>query len=105
MCEFDHIALCVKDYDWYIKFFETVFEMKIKRETGQKPERKLWFDKGIQLIECEERKVSGTFYDHIAFKAENKEKIYERLRAMGGKEYLQKENWFTVRDSLVVEIL
>lgn len=105
MCEFDHIALCVKDYDWYINFFETVFEMKIKRETGQKPERKLWFDKGIQLIECEEIETPGTLYDHVAFKAENKEEIYVRLKALDCKKYLQKENWFIVKETLIVEIL
>ena len=69
------------------------------------PERKVWFDKGIQLIESKEKPIPGTLYDHIAFKADDKEVIYTRLKAQGGKEYLQKENWFIVRDALVVEIL
>ena len=105
MCKLDHVALCVKEYDWYISFFENVFEMKIKKESGAEPERKVWFDKGMPLIESKEKPIPGTLYDHIAFKADDKEVIYTRLKAQGCKEYLQKENWFIVRDALVVEIL
>ena len=47
----NHVAFSVADIEWHIHFFEEVFEMTLKKELGNSPNRKLWMNQGIQLIE------------------------------------------------------
>ena len=48
----EHMALRVKDLDWHIRFFEDVFDMPVRMELGEAPNRKVWLHAGIQLNEA-----------------------------------------------------
>lgn len=51
MAKIDHAAIRTASYEDAQKFFEDVFEMHMWREIGEKPERKCWYEEGIQLRE------------------------------------------------------
>lgn len=36
-----HASISVRDFDWYVDFFSTVFEMTVERIRGEKPSRQL----------------------------------------------------------------
>ena len=67
MAKIDHAAIRTASYEDAQKFFEDVFEMHMWREIGEKPERKCWYEEGIQLCEREEIDTEGeNGYDHIS---------------------------------------
>jgi predicted enzyme related to lactoylglutathione lyase len=70
-CRIDHIAIMVSDFEWYRFLFETVFEMKVRKTTGEIPSRQLWFEEGIQMIECAEVSTEKSSVDHISFAVED----------------------------------
>jgi predicted enzyme related to lactoylglutathione lyase len=41
--QLNHTALNVNDFDWYLNFFQEVFDMEIQKERGGIPNRQLWF--------------------------------------------------------------
>ena len=61
-----HVALNIADMDWYVSFFQDVFGMTVQRTAGEKPNRRLWFHKGIQLNECKSELVCGNAIDHFS---------------------------------------
>ena len=64
MAKIDHAAIRTASYEDAQKFFEDVFEMHMWREIGEKPERKCWYEEGIQLCEREEIDTEGENDDH-----------------------------------------
>ena len=55
----EHMALRVKDLDWHIRFFEDVFDMPVRMELGEAPNRKVWgFGKGLSFRS--KRTAAGT---------------------------------------------
>ena len=44
----EHMALRVKDLDWHIRFFEDVFDMPVRMELGEAPNRKVWLHAEIK---------------------------------------------------------
>ena len=60
----DHVALNVRDFEWYLNFFEEVFNMKEEKRQGDMPYRKFWLDGGIQLCECQVETGSAGPMDH-----------------------------------------
>ena len=63
-----HVALSVKDFDWYVDFFSKVFEMTVEKTRGEKPSRILWFSQGIQINEESEdlHMTQPAVCDHIS---------------------------------------
>ena len=79
MAKIDHAAIRTASYEDAQKFFEDVFEMHMWREIGEKPERKCWYEEGIQLCEREEIDTEGeNGYDHISIAVDSVEETMEK---------------------------
>ncbi len=102
----DHVALNVTDIEWYWSFFESVFGMNIVKKKAENGLRKIWFQEGIQLIETDTEHIDkGNFLNHIAIKADDKETIYRRLNKLSEVKCIKSDNWFCVKDNLIIEIV
>lgn len=100
-----HSALNVKDFNWYVSFFEDVFEMSIRQTRGAVPNRKLWFHQGIQLNECPNNTTAGTLYDHIGISTDNPEEVLSRALKKGCVQIPDKPRWFRLPDGIVIELM
>lgn len=101
----DHVALSVNEFDWYVDFFQTVFYMEIEKKAGEYPNRKIWFDQGIQLNESIKQGVAGELYHHIAIRVANPKMTYEKLDKIACKKSNKSDNWYIIKDVLLIEIL
>lgn len=99
-----HVALNVKDYDWYCRFFEEVFEMTVERERGEAPHRQIWFLEGIQLNEAKEAEEMGNMYSHIGIACDDWDTVIERAIARGCRQYETKKHWFDMPDGFAIEL-
>lgn len=99
-----HVALNVKDYDWYFRFFEEVFEMTVEREKGEAPKRQVWFNEGIQLNEVDDMGEMGSMYSHIGIASDDWDTVIERAVARGCKQYTDKKHWFDMPDGFAIEL-
>ena len=79
----DHVALNVRDFEWYLNFFEEVFGMKEVKRQGDMPYRKFWLDGGIQLCECQVDTGSAGPMDHICFVSDDVDAVIEAAKARG----------------------
>lgn len=63
-----HISLAVKDFDWYVNFFQEVFAMTVERTQGEAPKRQLWFAEGVQINEVADDRQSPALaaVDHFS---------------------------------------
>ena len=98
-----HVALNVKDYDWYVRFFEEVFEMTVERQKGEAPKRQVWFNEGIQLNEVEDMGEMGSMYSHIGIASDDWDTVIERAVARGCTQYADKKHWFDMPDGFAIE--
>ena len=89
----NHIALNVKDFDWYEHFFRTVCSMNSYREDGVSPNRKIWFSEGIQLNETTEELPVKGIYDHVS-----------AAKAAGCTDVPGKSHWFMLPNGVKVEV-
>lgn len=102
----DHIALNISEIEWYWSFFESVFGMTIAKQKTDNGCRKIWFDEGIQLIETKtDCNNNGKFFDHIAIRTDDKDTIYRRLNNLNEVKCIKSDNWFCVKDKLIIEIV
>ena len=99
-----HVALNVKDYDWYVRFFEEVFEMTVERQKGEAPKRQVWFNEGIQLDEVEDMGEMGSMYSHIGIASDDWDTVIERAVARGCTQYADKKHWFDMPDGFAIEL-
>ena len=68
----DHIAIDVKDPDWYIHFFEECFGETVVKTAGTK----VWLKDGIQVNKTEEeRSCAG----HVAFVVDDYEECLKKI--------------------------
>lgn len=102
--EIHHVALNVKDYDWYLKFFTEVFEMTVEREKGEIPNRQVWFNEGIQLNEVSDMGVHGGMYSHIGIASDDWDTIIERAKSFGCTQYEVKKHWFDTPEGYAIEL-
>jgi len=103
----DHVCLAVKDIDAAIRFYSEVFGMSVFQALGAAPERKVWLDGGVQLVEAAEVTAGGGT-DHFALnvpEAEHEE-ICARAAAFGCKQVEGKKlhQWLTLPDGQVLEL-
>ncbi len=95
----DHIAIDVKDPDWYIHFFEECFGETVVKTAGTK----VWLKDGIQVNKTEEeRSCAG----HVAFVVDDYEECLKKIYkyedvhpSEGGY------NWPCLPNGLVIEVL
>lgn len=100
----NHVALNVKDFDWYVNFFRTVCGMNSYREDDVAPNRKIWFTEGIQLNETTEDLPVKGIYDHFGFHADDVAAFVSAAKAAGCGDVPGKGHWFTLPNGVKVEV-
>ena len=100
----DHAALNVRDLEWYLNFFEEVFNMKEEKRQGDMPYRKFWLDGGIQLCECQVDTGSAGPMDHICFVSDDVDAVIEAAKARGCITVPYKPTWFILPNGVVIEM-
>ena len=103
MAKIDHAAIRTASYEDAQKFFEDVFEMHMWREIGEKPERKCWYEEGIQLCEMEEINTEGeNGYDHISIAVDSVEETMEKIKVYPVK--VINDHWFSLPNGTKIEL-
>ena len=100
----DHTALNVRDFEWYLNFFEDVFGMKELKRQGTMPYRKIWLDGGMQLIECQVDIGSAGPMDHLSFVSDDVDTVIKAARARGCISVPYKPTWFILPNGVVIEM-
>lgn len=100
----NHIALNVKEFDWYEKFFREVCQMNSYRQESVSPDRKIWFTEGIQLNETTEDLPVKGIYDHIGMHADDVAAFVKAAKEAGCGDVPGKDNWFTLPNGVKVEV-
>ena len=103
-----HASISVRDFDWYVDFFSTVFEMSVERIRGEKPSRQLWFSQGIQINEVAEDRhlTEPAVCDHISIGVDIDPveaagiAIAHGCRAVEGKG----AHWFALPNDVLIEL-
>ena len=100
----DHVGYRVADLDWYISFFEAVFEMGVeKQRTNPDGSREVWLVGGLQL--CEQPGFAGDDgrAHHLCLITDDVEAAREKALAWGCTE-LPKHHWVKLPDGLRLEL-
>lgn len=100
-----HVALCAKEFDWYVDFFEQVFEMTVRKTAGKKPDRKIWFNEGIQLNETRENTIPGTSCDHISLQVKDHIAAVKVCIERGCIKAANGDNWIVLPNGIKVEFM
>ena len=75
----DHVGYRVADLDWYISFFEAVFEMGVeKQRTNPDGSREVWLVGGLQLCETPGFAGDDGRAHHLCLITDNVEAARER---------------------------
>ncbi len=99
-----HAALNVRDFEWYLNFFEDVFGMKEEKRQGNMPYRKIWLDGGIQLNECQADTDSAGVLDHLGLVADDVDAVIEAAKARGCITVPFRPTWFILPNGVVIEM-
>ena len=103
-----HAAIAVVDFDWYVKFFTDVFHMTVVRTAGEKPVRQLWFDEGIQIVECPVDRPADVpqACDHISIGVDVDPVEAARLAIRHGCMAVEGkgEHWFALPNGVRIEL-
>ncbi len=105
-CPIDHISIDVADMEKYIRFFETVFGMKVSRVQGsaEAPES-VWLDGGIQLLHVEEPSMENGRFQHLAFQVMDVDSVLEKASHYGAVPVPGKaHHWFMLPDGIRFEL-
>ena len=105
----EHVAVRVKDMQWYINFFEKALGMDIRQLNGtrENPEQ-VWIG-GMQLTSAPN--FEGGDYTnerawHIGIFTENLEESLREVYSFEGvKEMPHGRNWFSLPDGLSIELM
>ncbi|MBR2591489.1 MAG: VOC family protein [Oscillospiraceae bacterium] len=100
----NHAALNVRDFEWYLNFFEDVFGMKEEKRQGVMPYRKIWLDGGIQLNECQVEIDSEGPMDHLGFTADDVDAVIKEAKDRGCIAVPYKPTWFILPNGVVIEM-
>lgn len=104
----DHAAVAVNDINWYIRFFDRVFNMKVREYDGpeEKP-KQVWLVGGIQLIASpDEVFARQDRCRHLGVDVSDMEECLKRAYGeFEAQEMPQGHNWIRVGDGLCIEVL
>jgi len=101
----DHVALKVSDLEWHVEFFKQVFGMTVKKMAGEKPERKVWFNEGIQLNEIASEDYEKGQMDHLGIITNEYDKTAEKIRKWNAAGLPQGDNWFRIPSGICIELM
>ncbi len=99
----EHAAYNVKDMDWYLRFFEEVFELVPYRERTTDGLREVWLNGGIQLCESADLQTEDGRCSHLCLLVDGMEEIRQKALALGA-EPLTKHHWLQLPDGLKLEM-
>ena len=100
----DHVGYRVADLDWYISFFEAVFEMGVeKQRTNPDGTREVWLEGGLQLCEAPDFPGTDGRAHHLCLITDDVEAAREKALARGCTE-LPKHHWVKLPDGLQIEM-
>ena len=99
-----HVALNVVDMEWYISFFQNVFEMRIQRTDGESPKRRVWFHEGVQLNECREEPDCGAAYDHFSLGVDDIPGAVKQALEAGCSPLPNGEHWLKLPNGVRLEL-
>lgn len=99
-----HCAINVNNFEWYINFFQSTFNMTIYKKVGECPNRQVWFEQGIQLNEELRNTSLGNTISHIAIEVEDFDKT-TKLALNNKCKLLKKANWIELPNGIVIELI
>ncbi len=104
-----HAAVRTNDLEGYTEFFQRVFEMKIAKTAGEKPNRQLWFFEGVQLIETPDTDglAAVGLCDHIALGVDKDPAAVAKLAIENGCSPVEDKDarWFALPNGVRVEMM
>ena len=99
-----HVALNVRDLDWYAAFFRDVFGMTVQRTDGERPKRRIWFCEGVQLNECEAEPVRGNACDHFSLGVDDVPAAVEAAVKAGCAPLPEGAHWVALPNGVRLEL-
>ncbi len=99
----EHAAYNVDNMDWYLKFFEEVFELVPYRERSTNGLREVWLNGGIQLCESAEKQDQDGRCSHLCLLVEGLDEVRERALAFGAAP-MPKHHWIRLPDGMQLEM-
>ncbi len=105
IAELHHIAFSVQEFDWYVDFFQTVFDMTVRKTAGEKPSRKLWFHQGIQINETTVPTENGSNYDHFSLAVDDIEEAVKLCLEKGCRKAPNGDNWVIFPNNVMLEFM
>lgn len=100
----DHVGYRVADLDWYIRFFEEVFDMPAeKQRTNPGGIREVWLTGGLQLVEDKECSNQDGRAHHLCLITDDLEDARAKALAHGCAE-TAKHHWVKLPDGLQIEL-
>lgn len=100
-----HVALKTTDLEASVKFFQEVFGMTVEKILGEAPNRKLWFDQGVQLNEVASYGDGANAFDHFAINVDDIPAVMDKVEAYGCTRLPGKDHWFAMPDGLLIELM
>ena len=80
----EHAAYYVNQMDWYLNFFQQVFQMQVqKQRQGADGLREVWLEGGVQLCETTAPALEDGRCAHLCLIVEDLEQAREVRRAVG----------------------
>lgn len=104
-CRLHHVSITVQDLDWYQNFFETIFQMKIRKTAGEAPKRQIWFHEGIQLNENPDAESGATQIDHISLAVEDIPATVAAALKQSCTPNPKGAHWFTLPNGVNIELM
>lgn len=106
----EHVAVCVRDIHWHIRFFNEVLGMTMREIDGPvDAPRQYWTVGGVQLMATAGFTAPPSndegWLAHLGIMVENLEEALQAASIWGVKELPQGRNWLQLPDGLAVELI
>jgi len=103
----EHVAIQVKDIDWYVRFFAEVLGLGVRAELAAQPHigRQVWVLGSVQLISNPTFEGPEARLAHLGIMVDDYDGVLERAAAFGVKALPAGPNWLALPDGLNIEIL
>lgn len=102
----EHVAICVRDIHWHIRFFHDVLGMTMREVEGPADNpRQYWTLGGMQFIAKHDFDGPEGRLGHLGVMCDDLEAALAAARAFGVTEMPQGRNWLRLPDGLAVELI
>ena len=100
----EHAAYYVNQMDWYLNFFQQVFQMQVqKQRQGADGLREVWLEGGVQLCETTAPALEDGRCAHLCLIVEDLEQAREKGLSLGCTP-MEKYHWIRLPDGLCIEM-